>query len=253
VSKPSFLSYDRPLLTTMVQANTPERTIELMDKALPMGAEAYGMQFCQFPAEYRNEQTYKKLFAAAHGLPVYVTNYRGKENDGKNDDALAAELLELARCGATLCDVMGDYFDKTPDEFTSDPIAVKKQIELIEAIHDAGGEVLMSSHTKTTSSAERVLEIALGQQERGADICKIVTKAETQEDEIEYLRVLSLLKKELKIPFLFLCGGNYCKILRRVGGTLGNCMTLCVGEYDEFATKVQPLLSDMRILRDLMK
>ncbi|MBQ9805930.1 MAG: type I 3-dehydroquinate dehydratase [Clostridia bacterium] len=250
--KPTFLEFERPLLTTMVQAATPERTIELMDKAFPMGAEAFGMQFCQFPAEYRNEATYKRLFAAAHGLPVYVTNYRGKNNEGKSDDVLAQEMLELACAGATLCDVMGDLFDPVPDEFTSDPIAVKKQIELIDAIHAAGGEVLMSSHTKTTSSADRVLEIALGQEARGADICKIVTKAETQEDEIEYLRILNLLKKELKIPFLFLCGGNYCNLLRRVGSMLGNCMSLCVCEYDDLATKAQPLLSDMRSLRELL-
>lgn len=251
--KPTFLNYERPLLTSMVQASTPERTIELMNKSFPMGAEAFGILFSLFPAEHRTREVYEKLFAAANGLPVYVTNYRGRENNGKSDDVLAKELIELAHCGATLCDVMGDLFDPVADEFTSDPIAAKKQIELIDAIHAAGAEVLMSTHTKTTSSAERVLEIALGQEARGADICKIVVKAETQEDEIEYLRVLNLLKKELKIPFLFLCGGNYCKILRRVGATLGNCMTLCAYEYDEFSTNVQPLLSDMRILRDLMK
>ena len=250
--KPTFLKFERPLLTAMVQASTPERTLELMDKSFSAGAEAFGILFSLFPAEHRNEETYKKIFAAAHGLPLYVTNYRGRCNEGKSDDVLARELLELAQSGATLCDVMGDLFDPVADEFTSDPTAVKKQIELIDAIHTTGGEVLMSSHTKTTSSAERVLEIALGQEARGADICKIVVKSETQEDEIEYLRILNLLKKELKIPFLFLCGGNHCNILRRVGATLGNCMTLCAYEYDEFATPAQPLLSDMRILRDLL-
>ena len=160
--KPTFLKYDRPLLTSMVQASTPERTLELMDKSFPLGAEAFGILFSLFPAEYRTREVYQKLFAATNGLPVYVTNYRGRCNEGKSDEVLASELLELAHSGATLCDVMGDLFDPVADEFTSDPVAAKKQIELIDAIHAAGAEVLMSSHTKTNSSAERILEIALG-------------------------------------------------------------------------------------------
>ena len=39
MSKASFLGHSRPLLTTMVQGRTPERVIELMDKALPLGAD----------------------------------------------------------------------------------------------------------------------------------------------------------------------------------------------------------------------
>ena len=250
--KPTFLKYDRPLLTSMVQASTPERTLELMDKSFPLGAEAFGIQFCQFPAEYRNEATYKKLFAAANGLPVYVTNYRSKNNQGKTDETLASELIELAKCGATLCDVMSDYFAPAADEFTSDPAAVKKQIELINAIHSVGGEVLMSAHTRVHTPAERVLEIALGQEARGADISKIVIKADTPEEELEAMRLITLLKKELKIPFLFLCGGASCHLLRRTAATLGNCMTLCVCEYDNLSPPMQPLLSDMRALRDLI-
>ena len=250
--KPTFLKFDRPLLTAMVQAKSPARTVELMDKAYPAGAEAFGIQFCKFPAEYRNEETYKKLFSAAHGLPVYVTNYRSAENKDKTDDQLAAELIELAKCGATLCDVMTDYFAPADDECTHDPIAVKKQIELINALHEAGAEVLMSAHTRKHTSAERVLEIALAQQERGADICKIVIKADTHEEELEAMRMITMLKKELRIPFLFLCGGASCSILRRVGTTLGNCMSLCVFEYDDLATSAQPLLADMVELRKLI-
>lgn len=250
--KPTFLTFENPLLTTMVQANNPARIVELMNRARPAGAEAFGMQFCQLLPEYRNEKTYRSLFASAHGLPVYVTNYRGKQNEGKSDEVLAKELIELAACGATLCDVMSDYFCPAADEFTSDPEAVKKQIELIAAIHDAGGEVLMSAHTRVHTPPERVLEIALGQQERGADISKIVIKADTQEEELEAMRMIPLLKKELKIPFLFLCGGASCRLLRRTAATLGNCMSLCVYEYDDFATSAQPLLSDMVELRKLI-
>ncbi len=247
--KKTFLKYDKPILTAMVQANNPDRIKELIDKSLPEGAEAFGMQFEKMQEEWRHSDIYKELFSYAKNKPVYVTNYRLGNNEGKTDEILAEELLELASCGATLCDVMGDYFDKQPGELTVDEIAVKKQTELIEKLHKKGAEVLMSSHVLQFTPAERVLEIALEHQRRGADICKIVTGADTMEEQIENLRIINLLKENLKIPFLFLCGGE-CHILRRIGGELGCCMYLCVHEYDELATSVQPLLKNVKAIRD---
>ena len=247
----TFLTYERPLLTCMVQADNPDRIKELIDLSRPEGAEAFGMQFCKMKEEYRNKKTYRELFEYASPLPVYVTNYRSGGNKGKSDKLLAEELIELAECGATLCDVMGDYFDACEGELTMDEEAVKKQMKLIDELHKRGAEVLMSSHVLKFTPAERVLEIALEHQRRGADICKIVTGAENTEQQIENLRIINLLKENLKIPFLFLAGGE-CRILRRIGGSLGCCMYLCVHEYDELATKSQPLLSDIRVIRELI-
>ena len=247
----TFLNYDKPLLTSMVQASNSDRIKALIDASIPEGAEAIGMQFCQLKAEYRNEKTYRELFAYTD-LPIYVTNYRNHiSNIGKSDDVLAAELVELAECGATLCDVMGDYFDACEGELTMNKDAIKKQIRLIDELHGRGAEVLMSSHVLKFTPAERVLEIAREHERRGADICKIVTGAENTEQQIENLRIINLLKENLKIPFLFLAGGE-CRILRRIGGSLGCCMYLCVHEYDEYATKAQPLLHDIKIIRDIL-
>ena len=168
------------------------------------------------------------------------------------DEILAAELLEMAERGATLCDVMGDYFDPCVGELTMDEKAVQKQTALIQGLHERGAEVLMSSHVHQFIPAERALEIAMEHQRRGADICKIVVKEETVEQQIENLRILALLKERLDIPVLFLAGGK-SYLSRRIGGALGNCMILCVHEYDELATKSQPLLKDMKQIRQLME
>ena len=232
----------------MVQAYTPDRVHELMELARPEGAEAFGMQFCRMKKQYKTKETYKKLFEEAK-LPVYVTNYRQGENEGMSDDELADGLLELAECGATLCDVMGDMFDKQDDEMAKDEAAIEKQTALIDELHKRGAQVLMSSHVMKFTPAERVLEIALEQQRRGADICKIVTGAESMAEQIENLRIIDLLKQKLDIPFLFLSVGE-SRILRRIGTSLGNCMTLCVYEHDELSTKEQPLLKDVKLLRD---
>ena len=170
-----FLNYEKATLTVMVQADNPTRIKELMDKSLPAGAEAFGIQFEQMLPEYRTPEVYRDLFSYAKGRPSYVTNYRGTQNNGKSDDELGDELVELAECGADLCDIMGDYFDRQPDEVAVDKNAINKQIGLINRIHEKGAKVLMSSHVMKYTPAERVLEIALEHQHRGADICKIVT------------------------------------------------------------------------------
>ena len=244
----TFLNCEKPTITAMVQADNPDRIKELIDKCLPEGAEAFGMQFEQMKPEYRTREVYEDLFSYSD-KPLYVTNYRLKYNEEKSDEELAEELLELAECGATLCDVMGDLYDRQPDEVAVSEEAIKKQMELIDELHKKGAEVLMSSHIFKFTSAERVLEIALEHQRRGADISKIVTQADCTEEEIENLRILNLLKEKVDIPVLFLYNGH-SRVFRKISGEYGNCMYLCVYEYDEFAASGQPLLADVKPIVD---
>ena len=249
MNKQSFFNNDKATLTVMVQANSPDRIKELMDKSLSEGAEAFGIQFEQLESQFRTKEIYNELFTYAKDKPLYVTNYRYAKNEGKTDDELANELLELADNGADLCDMMGDYFDKQTGEMTYDKTAVAKQKDLIKRLHEKGAKVLMSSHIMKYTPAERVLEISLGHQRRGADISKIVVGADNREQEIENLKIINMLKEKLDIPFLLLSSGE-CRILRRIGGELGCCMYLCVYEYDSFATPQQPLLKNIKLISD---
>ena len=251
MNKRTFFDNEKATLTCMVQGDNPGRIKELMKKSVPQGAEAFGIQFEQMNSEYRNAEVYKELFACAEDKPTYVTNYRYNKNEGKSDEQLAEELLELADCGADLCDMMGDYFDRQPDEMTYDETAVAKQKDLIDKLHKRGAEVLMSTHIQKFTPADEVLKIALSHQSRGADISKIVVGAENTEQQLENLKMINMLKEKLDVPFLFLSGGE-CKILRRIGGELGCCMYLCVYEYDNFATPLQPLLKKVKAIRDNM-
>jgi hypothetical protein len=58
---------------------------------------------------------------------------------------------------------------------------------------------------------------------------------------MENLRIASLLKHELDIPYLFLAGGSHCKALRHFGPFFGCCMWLTVPYYAATSTKPQPL------------
>jgi len=238
--KPSFIHNDHPLNTCMVQAKTVERSIELFRAGLADGCDAFGFQYEKLEKELHTEECVKKIFAEAKGLPIYVTSYRHSANDGLTDEELLDTLLDLVGWGATIADVMGDYFHREPGECTTDAEAVEKQKEAIRRIHAAGGEVLMSSHTFKFMTTEEVMKIALAHKERGADISKIVTAGNTPEEEAENLRTTAILKKELGIPFLFLSGGTNNRIHRTMGPLLGCNMWLTVHEYDNLATPSQP-------------
>lgn len=248
-NRPTFLGHSEPLYCCMIQARTPERALSVIRCGIDGGCTAFGFQQCQLEPQYRDEKTIRSLFEAMEGRPAYVTNYRGGLNAGQTDDELAEGLVTLAEYGAALCDVIGDLFCRHPQELTEDAAAVDKQLRLIDRIHEAGGEVLMSSHVLKYTPAEEVLRIALEQQKRGADIVKIVTAANTEAEQMENLRITTLLKKELGVPFLFLSGGSHYALHRMIGPMLGCVMYLCVTEYDELATRSQPLLSDVRAVR----
>ena len=244
----TFLNRE-PMLTVMLQCSAPEVAIARIRNANCLGADAYGLQVESLEPQYHNPETYKKIFKEMKNRPVYVTNYRTVNNRGKTDEELAQGLLELAESGATLCDVMGDLYCKNPLELTDDPSAICRQMELIEELHGRGVEVLMSSHILKFTPAEQVLAVAREQKRRGADIIKIVTRADTMEEQIENLRITDLLKRELGAPFLFL-SGNECSIHRRLGLKLGCCMALCVYEHDHQSTPAQPLMETMKRIRD---
>lgn len=245
----TFLNRSNSLLTVMLQCETPGVAIGRIRNANALGADAYGLQVETLNPEYHNSDTYKRIFAEMNEKPCYVTNYRSSNNAGKTDDELVQGLIELAKSGATLVDVMGDLFCCHPEELTDDKTAIDKQMKLIDEIHSLGKEVLMSSHLHKFVPAERVLEIALEQKRRGADIIKIVTAADNMEQQIENMRITDLLKRELGAPFLFLTGGEN-SLHRRLGIKLGCCMALCVYEHDELSTPAQPLLSIMKKVRD---
>ena len=244
--KPSFVHYEKPTMALIFSPQSAEDAMQKMRQGIADGAEGFCIQTETLPPEERNPETYRAIFAVAENRPIYVTNYRHHSNENASDEEIAEGLLELARCGATVCDVMGDMFDRQPGEMTRDPKAVEKQKKLIADLHEAGVEVLMSSHVLKFTPAEQVLEIARRQQERGVDIVKIVTGAETMEQQLENLRITNLLKQELKVPFLFLSGGE-CGLHRRIGPMLGCCMYLCTPNG---STGVQPNLKDIIAYRE---
>lgn len=242
-----FLTGNRPTFTVMIQAREKSRVMELMEKGKNGGADAFGLQLEQLMPQYRTEEHLRDMFSAAEEKPVYVTDYRTMLNTGMSDDELTDELIRAASCGASLIDIMGDMYAPTPLQLTADPAAAKKQKDLIRNIHALGAEVLMSSHTSCFCPEDTVLSMVGEQHGRGADICKVVTSADTREELYENFRISERLAR-LPYPSLFLCNGRYCRRHRLFAPFLADGIFLCVAEQDDLSTRSQPLISDARLL-----
>ena len=208
----SFINSNRPILTAMIKSRKKGDILNEIEKILDEGTDAFGFQLEIFE-EAHSEENLKDIFQAMRGKPVYVTNYLrwNADESKKNDDILTEELYLAAQCGATLIDVRGDTFDPCHGELTYKESAVERQTKFIKELHAIGAEVLMSSHILEFTPTHTVLEYALAQQSRGADIAKIVTAANTPEELNENFRIITELKEKLNIPSLFLCGGECCR------------------------------------------
>ena len=60
--KKSFLHHEKPLLTVMLQCETPETAIGRIRNANCLGADAYGLQAESLKREYQNAETYQRIF-----------------------------------------------------------------------------------------------------------------------------------------------------------------------------------------------
>lgn len=228
-----FLIKDRPTLVGMLRSSKAEELLKEIEAMLLEGVDAFGFQIETLEPANRNEENYKKIFSAMQGKPAYVTNYIRCNPLDLTDEELTEQLFSAAKCGAKLIDIRGDLFCREDGEFTTDAEAVKKQIEVVTKLKSMGVQVLMSSHVLKYTPLERVLEIALAQQSRGADVVKIVTEANSEEELMDNFNITLALKEKLNVPFLFLCNGTHCKKHRTLAPLLTNDMFLVVENSNE--------------------
>lgn len=243
--KASFIRSDEPLKTAMIQVKTADEAIAAIESGLKQGADAFGWQLECLNADQINQKTLENVFSAGCGMPFYVTNYKWASGGDKPEEQYFDELLLALKCGATLIDMPGDSFSPAPDQLTYDQQAIRKQVEFSQKVHDLGGELLISSHVPDFRSEDYVLGMAFEQKRRGADIAKIVTFSHDDEQLTDNLKTTVRLRETLGIPFLFLSGGEKCRLHRLAGPLLGACMWLCVAYRAPITTPPQPLLSDV--------
>ncbi|MDD3334336.1 MAG: type I 3-dehydroquinate dehydratase [Eubacteriales bacterium] len=251
--RPTFLHHEKPLLAAMIESVGLRECLSDMRIAEHDGADALAVDLAMLDPACRQPKEMAQIIRAT-GLPLLFYTYRNYTLANADDDERAVLQLRAAELGAACCDVMGDLFDPNERQLTCDPAAVDKQKRLIVGLHEAGAEVIMSSHLKTPMSTASVLEQMQRMAERGADIAKLIAYADTPEQFAAAVDTTRILKEKLPIPFIHLCSGRFGPLHRYNAVLLGSLLTFSVPRYTERVLGVQPLTCDARrIMDDLLR
>ena len=222
--------------------------------------------------ENTDVKSLKKIIASSK-LPVlalnYNTTYEGK-NAGYSEDDRVELFLRAVEAGAAGIDMQGytchlpskaefcgeDKYSFTkgnPKEVITDESIISKQCEIIEKVHSMGAEVLLSCHPGIPMTCEQVVELALFLEKRNPDIIKIVTKANDENDLLESIKTMMVLKKEVKTPISYHANGKAGSLSRILNPVLGGQIAFCVDRYIEASVMEQIDLRTAKTVVDNMK
>lgn len=220
----SFLHSDHPWITPLLESQTEDDLLQEIKGSLEQGADAFGLQIERLPAELRTEEKLKLFFAAMGDCPIYVTCYKSGDVVEETEEDRAQTIMRAMHCGADLADIRGDMFCPCDSQMTYDEAAIQKQMDMIREIHAMGKEALISCHVSGPDgfvflNTEEVVAIALEQQRRGADIAKIVARANSEAEVLEDFASIHALRERVSIPTLFLTNGSQA-LRHRIAGPL---------------------------------
>lgn len=261
-----FTQLKQPIIASSLRVKTEDEAINDIKASEEDGAQAFLLHISLLEKKYRCFESIKKIISTTN-KPVMALNYRNV-NEYIPDDELCAVVVEAVKAGAVAVDMPGDIFDSdsisslsesnlpfvqaNPKQITMRKDCIVKQKEYINKIHEMGVEVLTSIHVGVPLTCEQAVSLAIEMQSRGVDIVKIITTCPDYEHMIEMIKTIAELKKTLKIPFLYQCGGPYGKFLRRVAPMLGSMMALCHHDYIETSNPEKPLITDVKKVFELL-
>ena len=242
----SFLQLPRPIVTCILCERTVDEAVATIRNGEFDGAHAFAIHLEPWSEKDLTDENFSRI-AGASRKPVMFLRYRGSKKwpCSMSDEERAEMLLRAVKCGASAIDFTADMFDASPLEFTAKQSAIDQQMRYIDRAHELGGEVVMSSHVQEPRSCEQVVEHLKAVEKRGADFAKIVTPANTEEEFVEAVKTTLMLRREMKIPFIHLCGGKFALPHRYLSPTLGNSLTFCVQRYTECFVTTQPPVKNM--------
>jgi hypothetical protein len=242
------------------------------------GAHAFELNLHTMAPEVRTQDALAPVFEAS-ACPIF-TAYRRFDFSRREpkvlaptDDLRIGLQLSLIPAGSAGFDMELDSFDPSidsggtpkepwfnsddglryshnpnspPREVSNDPVADRRQREVVEEARSLGGEVILSTHALTRLSGDAALSIGQLAKDRGADIVKIVRLCTTVEDSLETLQTNVLLARELPIPFVMMAMGEYGKITRPLAAIFGSLLVYCRESYSPDSFMEQPLIANAR-------
>lgn len=259
-----------PAIAGVVREKTSSAAIAEIKNCLYDGADMIDLHLSCL--EDRSEENIKRIVNSTN-LPILALNYNNTynwENAGFSEEERVESFLCAVRAGAAGIDMQGYTFDAAskdfftgedkysftkndPKEVVTNESVIAKQCALIERVHYMGAEVLLSCHPGIPMNSEQVIDLALFFEKRSPDIIKIVTIANTEEEAIESIKAMTLLKKEVKTPVSYHAGGKAGAITRIVNPVLGGQIAFCVDRFSESSTMEQLDLKTAKAIVENMK
>ncbi len=229
----SFLNHEKTVVSALFYGTTVDDVICEARNAEFDGADGLTIELARLKPEFRNQDGLTAILNCGVKLPFMFCYYRNDAYCTDITDARRAEvLLAAAGAGASMLDVMGDLYDPAERELTFNKTAVRKQKELISRIHDAGAEVVMSSHMPVFRTAEETLAHLQEMESRGADLVKHVSTADSPLELAEAIRTTMLLKEKLTKPFIHLVNGSFSRPHRYLCAALGASVVFGITRHD---------------------
>ena len=206
-----------------------------------------------------NDVSTLRTIVISSKLPILALNYNRTvnwEDCGLTEKERVESFLRAVEAGAAGVDMQGytfhapskkefcgeDQYSFTkgnPKEVVTDPVIISKQSEFIETVHSKGAEVLLSCHPGIAMNRTQVVELALFLEKRNPDIIKIVTSATNEDEMLESIKTILLLRKEVKTPVSYHANGNFGGLTRIVNPALGGQIAFCVDRFSESSTMEQ--------------
>ncbi|SPF39360.1 3-dehydroquinate dehydratase [Syntrophobacter sp. SbD1] len=172
-------------------------------------------------------------------LPIIATNRPVREMgdfDGREDLRLSL-LEEAAKSGAEWIDLEHDA-----------------DMDYIDRFRQAGAKVLVSWHSPSGTPSRKILHQKLEiLQKTGADALKMVTFAQSGEDNLRVLELIPLAEKEFGIDLIAFCMGPAGKWTRLVSIFLGSPWTYAQFEGQSATAPGQISVSGMRALIEQLR
>ena len=179
--------------------------------------------------------------------PDKTDDTEGPYNEKKSSALIPVLVLILAAGGGAAIDLQGYTYDlpskdafrkefshlgysfirDLPKEVVVDEKVIQRQMELIDRVHHAGAEVLISTHPWVPMNCEQVVDLALFLEKRNPDVIKIVTPCYNDEQLAESFKTMLTLKKEVKTKVHFHCCGAAGSLTRIINPVLGGYLIFC--------------------------
>jgi 3-dehydroquinate dehydratase len=267
-----FTELPRPFIMGVISDGDVDHCVRTIKLSEFDGADGFQLELHNFKDHPPSKAQMKEVICSTL-KPVWTTNRRrGTGKTTSEEERIKLELDSLD-AGAACIDMEMDAFDpwttwdesrkekewrhlhdipvdtkEFPHECSFDEEAIRRQKEVIEQVHAAGAEVLLSCHLLIRARTEGILKIGKELEDRGADLVKIVVRNDDLYDLCDTLRANVLLKEKMRVPFKLMSQGEPSKLGRVLFPMFGSAWAFCQQDLRPGGFEYRPLISTEKFI-----